>query len=69
MLGSLIVWLVLLSSLFSGDSAALAVVLVFFLFYHGMDGLLTLHMAKKGYSLDTKQAQTDFSGRVSPSQA
>jgi hypothetical protein len=35
--------------LLSGDPGSLIVVCLMIFFYNGMDGLLTYHMAKKGY--------------------
>lgn len=52
-IGSLVVWVIVLSFIVSGESGGLAIAVMLLLFYNGMDGLLTLHMAKKGYSLDS----------------
>jgi predicted Zn finger-like uncharacterized protein len=43
------VWAMVLSLLLSGDPESLIVVCLMIFFYNGMDGLLTYHMAKKGY--------------------
>jgi len=69
LLGSLLVWGIMATLLLSEDPSSLAVGIVFLLFYNGMDGLLTLHMAKKGYSLEKSQPKTAPLGRLSANQA
>jgi hypothetical protein len=69
MLGSLLIWGIIAAMFFLDDPANLVIGLVFLLFYHGMDGLLTLHMAKKGYSLEKRQPQTAPLGRLSTNRA
>lgn len=69
LLGSLLAWGFMATLIMSEDPADLAVGIVFLLFYHGMDGLLTLHMAKKGYSLEKSQPRTAPLGRLSANQA
>jgi predicted Zn finger-like uncharacterized protein len=54
MLGSAIVWLVVLAFLFSGEQGVVLPAVFLLLFYNGLDGLLTYHMANKGYMLDKK---------------
>ena len=49
MMGTLLVWLVVISLLVSGAGEDLAVAAAVFIFYNLMDGLLTYHMAGKGY--------------------
>ena len=49
MMGTLLVWLVVISLLASGAGEDLAVAAAVFIFYNLMDGLLTYHMAGKGY--------------------
>jgi len=49
MMGTVIVWLVVISLLVSGIGENLAVAAAVFLFYNLMDGILTYHMAGKGY--------------------
>lgn len=51
-MGALIVWLVVLSSVLSGEAVGIAVGLIILLLFNGMDALLTLHMAKMGYTLE-----------------
>ncbi|MEJ2038044.1 MAG: zinc-ribbon domain-containing protein [Desulfosarcinaceae bacterium] len=69
LLGSLLVWGVAASLFFSNDPADLYLGIIFLLFYNIMDGLVTLHMAKKGYSLENRQSQSVAPGRLSTSQA
>jgi predicted Zn finger-like uncharacterized protein len=54
LLGSLVVWAIVIFSVLQGDQASLVVGLVILLFYNGFDGLLTHHMAKKGYMLSAE---------------
>lgn len=54
LLGSVVVWAVVIFSVLQGDRAGLTVALLVLLFYHGFDGLLTRHMAQKGYMLTPK---------------
>jgi predicted Zn finger-like uncharacterized protein len=49
LVGTVFIWAVVLSLLLSGDPGSLIVVCLMIFFYNGMDGLLTYHMAKKGY--------------------
>jgi hypothetical protein len=51
LLGSVFVWLIVISLLISGSRGNLAVAAAIFLFYNLMDGMLTYHMAAKGYML------------------
>jgi len=51
LMGSALVWLIVISLLLAGAGENLAVAAVIFLFYNLMDGLLTYHMAGKGYML------------------
>jgi hypothetical protein len=51
LMGSALVWLIVISLLLSGAGGNLAVAAAIFLFYNLMDGLLTYHMAGKGYML------------------
>ena len=69
MIGSLIVLGVACSLLLSGKTEDLIIGVVILLFYNGMDGLLTLHMGKKGYSLEKGQPRKAPLGRLSASQA
>ncbi|NIN01595.1 MAG: hypothetical protein GTO24_26915 [candidate division Zixibacteria bacterium] len=52
MIGSVMVWAVALSLLLSGDEIGLTLPVFLVLFYNGVDGALTYHMAKKGYMLE-----------------
>jgi hypothetical protein len=54
LLGSLVVWSIVLFSVLQGDQASLVVALMILVFYNCFDGLLTRHMARKGYMLATK---------------
>lgn len=54
LLGSLVVWGIVIFSILQGDRATLIVGLVILVFYNVFDGLLTRHMARKGYMLTTK---------------
>ena len=56
LLGSLIVWAIVIPMLLSGAPESLLVAGFLLLFYHGMDGLLSHHMARKGYMLAQKPA-------------
>jgi len=69
MLGSLLIWGIIAAMYFLDDPANLVMGLVFLLFYNGLDGLLTLHMAKKGYSLEKTQPQTAPLGQLSMNRA
>jgi len=69
MLGSLLIWGIIIAMLFSDDPANLIMGLVVLLFYNGVDALLTLHMAKKGYSLEKSQPQTAPLGHLSTNRA
>ena len=51
LMGSALVWLIVVSVLLSGGGESIAMAAVIFLFYNLLDGLLTYHMAKKGYMM------------------
>ena len=51
MLGSIVVWLLVVSSLLAGGVENYVVAAMILVFYNGLDGLLTFHMAQKGYML------------------
>jgi predicted Zn finger-like uncharacterized protein len=51
LLGSLVVWLFIISLVMTGGQVNLILALLILLFYNGFDALLTHHMAKKGYIL------------------
>jgi hypothetical protein len=51
LIGSLILWSFVLLSLFSSDKGGVVAAALLLIFYNGIDGLLTYHMAKKGYML------------------
>jgi predicted Zn finger-like uncharacterized protein len=51
MLVSLYVWILVITSMRAGGAENLIVAAVILSIYNGMDGLLTYHMAKKGYML------------------
>ncbi len=69
MLGSILVWGLILTMFFSHRSEDLVVGLFVLLFYNGMDCLLTLHMGKKGYSLESSRPGMAPAGRLSTSRA
>ena len=54
LLGSIVVWAVVISALLAGGESNVILAAIILVFYNGLDGLLTLHMAKKGYSLATQ---------------
>ena len=54
LVGSVVVWAFVIFSVMQGDQASLVVALIVLAFYNGFDGLLTRHMARKGYMLATK---------------
>jgi len=57
MTGSGLVWLFVLSSVLSGVPANMVVSGIILLWVNGFDGVLTYHMAKKGYMLDHKKGE------------
>jgi zinc-ribbon domain len=68
-LGSLVVWGICLTLLLSNHPSDVIVAVVILLFYNGMDSLLSLHMAKKGYSLEKSHSRTAPADHLSTSQA
>jgi hypothetical protein len=58
MLGSVIVWIVVITSVLQGGIENLIIALIIMVLYNGLDGLLTYHMAKKGYMLADPHAVT-----------
>ena len=56
-LGGVIIWLLALSMMLGDEAGGGAVGVIVLLLFNGMDALLTLHMAKKGYILRDKQPQ------------
>lgn len=50
MIGSVLIWVIVISSFLAGPKELIPA-LILLLFYNGLDGLLTSHMAKKGYML------------------
>lgn len=56
--GSLLVWGLALTMISAGQLETIAVGMFLLLVFNGMDALLTLHMAKKGYGLEKKQPLT-----------
>ena len=52
LMGSLIVWGIILSLLLTGERNGLFTALFLLIIYNGVDGVLTYHMAKKGYALE-----------------
>jgi predicted Zn finger-like uncharacterized protein len=51
LIGSLFVWLIVITSLLAGGEGSLEIAIFLLVIYNGLDGLLTFHMAKKGYML------------------
>jgi len=51
LIGSIVVWFIILTSIFAVEEGGLGVAIILLIIYNGLDGLLTLHMAKKGYML------------------
>ena len=54
LLGSVVVWSIVIYSVLHGDQTSLVVALIILVFYNGFDGLLTRHMARKGHMLAIK---------------
>lgn len=52
LIGSFIIWITALGFFFSGRSEDIIFGFFLLLIFNGMDALLTLHMAKKGYALE-----------------
>ena len=53
--GSLIVWSIVLGMLAEGGTENVGIALLLLAFYNGFDALLTRHMARKGYMLESRQ--------------
>ena len=51
LLGSVVVWVMVVSLVLAGGSVNFALAGLLLLFYNALDGLLTYHMANKGYML------------------
>ena len=51
MLGAILVWMFVISSLLAGGAENFIVAAVILVFFNGLDGVLTCHMAQKGYML------------------
>jgi len=51
LIGSVVVWFIILASIFAVEEGGLGVAIFILIIYNGLDGLLTFHMAKKGYML------------------
>ena len=69
LLGSIMVLAASLAFLLSDNPSDLIVVLVILLFYNGVDCLLSMHMAKKGYSLEKSRRQPAPAEQMSASRA
>ena len=54
LLGSAIVWIFIINLVISGRTENMIMALIILVFFNGFDGLLTYHMAKKGYMLAKK---------------
>ncbi len=55
LIGSLIVWSIVLGMLAEGGTENVGIALLLLAFYNGFDALLTRHMARKGYMLEARQ--------------
>lgn len=55
LIGSLIVWAIVLSMVAGGGSESIGTAFLILAFYNGFDALLTRHMARKGIMLDSRQ--------------
>ena len=64
LLGGLAIWLLALSMILGGEADGIAVGVILLIFFNGMDALLTLHMAKKGYILVKQQPQRNIADRA-----
>ena len=51
LIGSIIIWLIIVTSLLAGEEGGVPFAITLLVLYNGLDGLLTYHMAKKGYML------------------
>ena len=51
LMGSIILWMAVILSLLPGEAQNLYGIAIVLLIYNGFDGMLTYHMAKKGYML------------------
>lgn len=69
LLGALFVWSIVAILLLSNEPAGIGMAIFLLLIYNGFDSLLTLHMAKKGHSVEKKQPQTAAMGQLSTSRA
>ena len=49
--GSIVIWLVIVTTLLAGEEGGVPFAIILLVLYNGLDGLLTYHMAKKGYML------------------
>jgi hypothetical protein len=67
--GSLIVWSIVLGMLADGGTENFVMAALLLLFYNGLDALLTRHMARKGYMLESKQPVVDAQPRLAASHA
>jgi predicted Zn finger-like uncharacterized protein len=54
LLGSVAVWAVIITIILGGNPDGLILAALLLVFYNGFDGLLTRHMARKGYMLASK---------------
>ena len=51
LIGSAIIWLIIITTLLAGEAGGVPFAITLLILYNGLDGLLTYHMAKKGYML------------------
>ncbi len=51
LIGSAIIWLIIVTTFLAGEEGGVALAITLLVLYNGLDGLLTYHMAKKGYML------------------
>lgn len=59
LIGSLIVWSLVFGMLAEGGAENAGVAVFILAFYNGFDALLTRHMARKGYMLESRQPVLD----------
>jgi predicted Zn finger-like uncharacterized protein len=51
LIGSIFIWIIIIASLLAGEEGSIGFAVFLLILYNGLDGLLTFHMAKKGYML------------------
>jgi hypothetical protein len=64
LLGSLFVWVLVLSMILEGGTENVVVAGIILVFYNGFDALLTRHMARKGSMLDASQPRARLGAQI-----